>query len=113
MNLSGPTWYSNEWVFVDLMKSTGEWVSRTYPELHEENRYTFNDGRTVQLRAEDGYPASLGPNQIAHLLFARDVFGEIPSGVYTCLFDGDGVVDAAMDARVISRSLCPQEAANE
>jgi hypothetical protein len=99
VNLGGPAYWSTEWVFVDVMKVSSEWVSLDYPGLQEQG--PWGNGQTINLR-EDGYPSFLLPGQILAKLILRNVQRRAPSGVYVCLFDGDGVIDFGFDSSVVS-----------
>lgn len=57
--------------------------------------YEWDTQEPLNLTA-DGYPALLSPNQKAGRMMLRDLRRHGLSGVYTVLFDGDGVLDASM-----------------
>jgi hypothetical protein len=44
----------------------------------------------------DGWVTKLYPNQVAGTILIRDLQGHIPAGVYTVLWEGDGVVTFSM-----------------
>jgi hypothetical protein len=48
----------------------------------------------------NGWVSKLHPNQIAGTMMIRDLQGHIPAGVYTVLWEGEGVVSFSMDVDV-------------
>ncbi len=96
--LGGIAYYTTQWVFVDVMKMSSNWISLDLPGL-EYGGY-WDNGVPIALRA-DGYPAYLRPGQIVAKLMLRDVRRHAPSGRYVCLFDGDGEIDFIFDAKAV------------
>jgi hypothetical protein len=98
-NLAGIAYYSAELPFVDVMKMSSDWVS-----IYDSNlagSWTWGNGQPIHLR-DDGYPKYLEYGQILVKLMLRDVHRHAPSGRYTCLFDGDGVIDFSFDAKAVA-----------
>ncbi len=63
---------------------------------------TFDTGESLGTLRADGYPQSLPAGRIAHKLTTRDVQLHAIPGRYVALFDGDGTLDFAFDAKVAS-----------
>jgi hypothetical protein len=82
MNLAGIAYWSSEFPFADLMKSSGGWTSR-------EDNGTW--GRPFPAMTADGYPAALAAGQ--HALSAVAWTGSrYAPGRYVVLWDGDGSI---------------------
>ncbi len=52
-------------------------------------------------QTDDGYPQSLGVNMKVGRMMIRDLAQHGISGVYTVLWDGDGIVTASMDVKSV------------
>jgi len=96
LSLSSPSYWTREWIFVDVFKHVGEWVAQ------ELTSYAWNTGTDLDLRS-DGYPARLKLNQVATLLTVRDVERHYVGGWYTVLYDGEGILDFSMDVTSVHR----------
>ncbi len=96
MNLAEVTYYSREWVFVDVMKQARPWLPTT-----PGSSSPWNSGEDLKLN-ENGYPL-LADGQAAHthMMIATD--GAHPAGKYVCTYDGDGEIEFAFDAKITSR----------
>jgi len=82
INLAGIAYYSSQFPFADLMKSSMGWVSR-------DDRDVW--GAPFPGLTADGYPASLAPGQ--HALSAVAWSGShFAPGRYVVLWDGDGSI---------------------
>eukprot|EP00798_Chlamydomonas_sp_ICE-L_P027889 gene27889-12006_t len=101
VNLAGLAYWSTEWVWLDVMKSSGAWLTANADDTSLQN--PFDTQVTLELRP-DGYPARLPLNTIAHKLLLRDVQLHAMSGRYVCLYDGEGRLDFGFDAQVVSRT---------
>ena len=95
-NLEQVTYHSPQWVFVDAFRMAREWLPQ------EANSGTWNTGDTLDLTA-DGWPL-LAPGQAAGTVMYRDVDGQYPGGVYTCLYEGTGRIEFRFDAEILSES---------
>ena len=81
-NLSGIAYYSSQFPFADLMKSSGGWSSR-------DDSGTW--GAAFPKMTADGYPAALNPGQ--HALNPVAWGGSnFQAGRYVVLWDGDGSI---------------------
>ncbi len=81
-NLSGIAYYSSQFPFADLIKSSMGWTSR-------EDSGAW--GAAFPSMTRDGYPASLNPGQ--HALNAVAWAGSrFPAGRYVVLWDGEGTI---------------------
>jgi len=100
-NLGGIAYWTTQWSFVDVMKMSSHWISLDYPGHLPERETRWENGMEVHLR-DDGYPAYLEPGQILGKLMLRDVQYHAPAGRYTCLFDGDGVIEFGFDAQTVA-----------
>eukprot|EP00930_Biecheleria_cincta_P036104 TRINITY_DN24783_c0_g1_i1.p1 TRINITY_DN24783_c0_g1~~TRINITY_DN24783_c0_g1_i1.p1 ORF type:complete len:2581 (+),score=311.66 TRINITY_DN24783_c0_g1_i1:162-7904(+) len=97
ISLSGPSYWTREWIFVDVFKHVGSWVSNEF------TSYTWGTGTELHLRS-DGFPSRLLVNQALQLLTIRDVERHYADGWYTVLYDGEGVLDFNMDVTAVIRS---------
>jgi hypothetical protein len=90
-NLSGVTDYDGQWDFVDLMKSSRDWI--TY---HSAGSSPWDTGLREHIaRDADGYPLQIPspvagqPDQNVRTVVIN-VGEHLPTATYTVLFDGDG-----------------------
>lgn len=100
-NLGGVSYWTTQWSFVDVMKMSSDWISLDFPGLLPRRETSWGNGMQIHLR-DDGYPAFLAPGQMLVKLMLRDVQYHAPAGRYTCLFDGDGVVEFGFDAETVA-----------
>src|SRR5215210_6545082 len=78
INLSGVTYYSTEFPFVDVFKASKPWVFQK-----KGQKYGVGDRHEIR---EDGYPAEILPKHFAEaLVLVTD--GRYPGGEYLCLYD--------------------------
>ncbi|MCI0587488.1 MAG: BACON domain-containing protein [Planctomycetes bacterium] len=85
INLSGVTYFSPELVFVDVFRQSRPFSeSGTFPLL------------------PTGYPASLGPGEVAWTLRCSGLQGHYPAGTYHCFYEGSGTLEFQFDAQVAS-----------
>ena len=96
INLAEVTYYSREWVFVDVMKQARPWLP-TKPGSSS----PWNSGEELRLN-ENGYPL-LADGQAAHTHVMIDNEGAYPAGKYICTYDGEGDIELAFDAKVTRR----------
>jgi hypothetical protein len=96
MNLSGVAYWSTEWVFVDIFKSSERWLPQRV------SSWEWNTGAPLDLDA-DGWIRTLASGQAAGTILCGDIGGQYPAGRYVCLYDGDGDIEFYLDARVASR----------
>jgi hypothetical protein len=100
INPGGLADWSTEISFLDLAKRTRNWIAS----VNFNDYKTWGDGRDVRVRP-DGYPSELLPNQGVYGLMVRDTKGHIfPEGVYTVLYDGDGLLDFVLESSAMLRS---------
>lgn len=78
INLSGVSYWSSEWIFVDAFKQFGLLHPPNVAEPYEPN--------------SNGWPR-LGPDQIATGLLFRDIGDHYPSGYYICRYEGKGRIE--------------------
>ena len=94
-NLSGIAYYSSQFPFADLMKTSAGWTSRD------------DKGRTDRpfpAMTADGYPAALHPGQRAVNAVAWENT-HYAAGRYVILWDGDGKVSVPMSkAKIVEAS---------
>lgn len=96
MNIGGIADWSTEWAFVDVHKSSRDWVAQEF------TSYTWNTDTELNV-TDDGYLGSLKPNQLAGSMMVRDLQGHYPAGTYIVLYDGDGIIHLSMDDVVTYR----------
>ncbi len=92
-NLSGITDWSSSFPFVDLFKSSRNWISG-----NTDGRWS--DGRTVAMD-EHGWVTSLLPNQIARGILLADEMPLFMSGTFLVLYEGNGTIVYQGSARLI------------
>lgn len=83
INLDGPVDYGTEFPFVDLMKTSREWISQ------REGTWDSKEPLDVD---ENGYVKSLLPGQWAVTLMATEAGHIVPPGRYTFFYEGEGEV---------------------
>jgi len=93
-NLEGIAAWTTQLPFVDVMKSSGNWISG--------DRSQWDDGRTLDVDA-DGWVRSLAPGQIARKLMLREIGGRYPGGRYRVRYRGEGTLKFQFSARVLSQ----------
>lgn len=94
-NLNGIADWSTQWSFVDVFKTSRDWVS-------QRQGAAWGNGGTLKL-TRDGWIASLEPGQSAEALMMIDT-PHYPSGKYTLLYEGDGKITFAGGATIVSQS---------
>jgi hypothetical protein len=95
VNLSGLSYWTTAWPFVDVFKINGGWIS-------QREGASWGKGGKLNLTPE-GWVQSLEPGQYAEALIFYDNGGHFPGGNYTILYDGEGRIEIAGD-QVVSRS---------
>lgn len=107
MNFTQLCYYSREQPFVDLMKSSSEWLTQTVGATdlattgvidsipHDSNGYPLQLPVTV---------AGLAKPQIVAARMSTDQAGNYPAGEYTVLYDGSGTLAFSGDATITSQS---------
>ena len=85
--------WSGEWVYTNVFRRARPWIPQ------EADGWTWDTGQPLALNAQ-GWPL-LAEGQAAGTLMCRDLDGHYPGGVYTCLFEGSGVIQFGFDAEVI------------
>ena len=104
INVNGLQYWSTQWDYVDVFKKSGlgdtsanqGWLAQEFTD------YVWDTGQTLNISA--GYPASLAANTKTGRLMVRDLQRHGVSGVYTVLWDGDGIITCSMqDVLRISR----------
>lgn len=95
MNLSGPADWNTELPFVDVFRMSRPWVS-------QQKGQPWGRGPALELD-ENGWVKRLQLDCYAETLMCTIDGGHYPSGQYTVLYEGEGELDAAGAAKVISR----------
>jgi hypothetical protein len=80
LNVAGIADWSTEWVFVDLMKASREWITQSMPGLVEQG--AWNTGTAITLQNTTGYPALLQYNQVT----GAEAIATATSGLLTDLY---------------------------
>ncbi len=94
-NLAGIADWSTEIPFVDMFKTSREWIS-------QRQGAKWGEGGQLNLTAE-GWIASLAPGQFAEAIMMTGK--TFPAGRYTLLYDGEGKLDFALgNAKIVSQS---------
>jgi chitodextrinase len=92
-NLDPITYFSPQVPFVDVMKSSSEWISGSGSE--------WDDGGALDLDA-NGWVRSLAPGQVARRLTLRDFGDRYPGGRYLVRYKGEGTLKFGFAAAVVS-----------
>jgi hypothetical protein len=94
-NLAGIADWSSEIPFVDMFKTSREWIS-------QRQGAKWGEGGPLKLTTE-GWIASLAPGQFAETVMMTGK--TFPAGRYTLLYDGEGKLDFTFaNAKIISQS---------
>lgn len=93
-NLESVSYWSAEVPFVDVMKSSGDWISG--------DNTTWDNGQALNLDA-NGWIRSLAPGQHAKKLLLRDIADHYPAGQYLVRYKGEGTLKFQFAARVVSQ----------
>lgn len=96
INLERVGEYSRTFAFVDVFKMARPWFAQ------QVGGAAWN-GAPLDLTPE-GWVASLQPNQAAVAVLMNDQAGNYPTGPYVCLYDGQGTIQFAGDAVVVSQT---------
>ncbi|MBF2027200.1 MAG: hypothetical protein IGS48_10595 [Oscillatoriales cyanobacterium C42_A2020_001] len=83
MNVGGIADWATQWPFVDLFKTSREWIP-------QREGADWGKGEPLQLTSE-GWVASLAPGQYAETVMMIDT-PHYPSGKYTLLYEGEGKI---------------------
>jgi PKD repeat protein len=106
-NISAVSDWGAEWPFADIMKHARRWI--THNEAHVSGGVNAWDTDVLDQIPCDaqGYPLELPlavagqeTTQVVRTVWAHTA--ALPAGVYTVLYDGQGVLDAGFDAQVVS-----------
>jgi len=103
IGLSGLSYWSTQWPFVDVHVSSSHWVPNWHPQMQpREVQYRWSNGPAPVVDS-DGWPVSLEDGARIGKLMLRDVVLHAPAGLYTVLFDGHGTLEFGMDAEVVQK----------
>jgi hypothetical protein len=109
-NLAGATDYGSEWPFVNIFKNSRAWITHNHPDWTEGVPWDpWDTGMESQIPMdENGYPlqvpfeaAGADTAQVLRTVWANT--GQIPSGTYVLLYDGQGVISFWGDAQIQSQ----------
>lgn len=98
INLGGVSDYAPVTPFVDVFKTSREWISQDVVGGPWDN----SDPIAVD---NDGWVTSLETGQAAASIMITNLVGVYPSGNYVCLYDGDGTLEFLGDASVVSSDV--------
>lgn len=93
-NLNAITYWSTEIPFVDVMKSSGEWVSG--------DKTQWSNKQPLDLD-ENGWVRSLAPGQVARTLMLREIGDRYPAGQYLVRYKGQGTLKFEYSASIVSQ----------
>lgn len=95
-NLNGIADWSTQWSFVDVFKTSRDWIS-------QREGAAWGEGGKINL-TPDGWVASLEPGQWVETVMMIGS-SHYPAGKYTLLYDGEGKMTFAFDhAKIVSQS---------
>jgi hypothetical protein len=92
-NLELLSYWSPQVPFVDVMKSSSEWLSGTM--------MSWGPGEPLDLDA-NGWVRSLRPGQVVRKLMLREFGGRYPGGRYLVRYKGEGKLNFGAGARIVS-----------
>lgn len=95
MNLAGPADFATELPFVDVFRTSRAWISQKKGEK-------WGGGPKLELD-EHGWVKRLGADCFAETPLCTIQGGHYPSGKYTVFYEGEGKLDFAHAAKVVSR----------
>ena len=95
MNLSFVTYWTREWVFVDVMRQCREWLPTNT------GGQPWDSGDHIQVDS-NGWPL-LESGKAAATVTLNGMNGRYPSGKYICTYEGEGDVIFEWDAKVTKR----------
>ncbi len=95
MNLTGPADWDTELPFVDVFHLSRPWTS-------QQKGGAWGKGPALDLDAH-GWVKSLAPDCSAQTLLCTIAGGHYPSGRYTLLYDGKGVISIGGAAKVVAQ----------
>lgn len=93
-NLDGIAEYSPQLPFVDVMKSSGAWISG--------QGSTWDNQQALILDA-NGWVRSLAPGQVARKLMLREIEDRYPAGEYLVRYKGEGTLKFDFAAKTVSQ----------
>jgi len=94
-NLDAITYWSSQVPFVDVMKSSSEWMSGDV--------LNWGGGPPLDLDV-NGWVRSLAPGQVVRKLTLREFGGRYPAGRYLVRYKGEGTLRFGFAAAVVSQS---------
>jgi len=95
INLHGPADWNTELPFVDVFRMSRRWISQ---------RKGAGWGQGPELELDRfGWVKRLEPGCYAETMLCTIRGGHYPSGLYTVLYEGEGQLDAGLNAKVVSR----------
>ncbi len=108
-NLAGPSDWGTEWPFADIMKYSRQWITFNSAWVPGgENPWDTEALDQIPVD-EQGYPLELPwsvageeTTQVVRTVWANT--WALKEGIYTVLYDGDGVIDIGGDGLIVSRT---------
>eukprot|EP00899_Mesostigma_viride_P001814 jgi/Mesvir1/11633/Mv00035-RA.3 len=98
MNIGGLSDWSTQWTFVDIFRTSREWIAQ---EVRPYGPWSIDAPLDI---GEEGYPRSLALNVQAGSMMIRDLQAHFPGGWFNVFYDGDGVLDCSMtDVKEVRR----------
>jgi hypothetical protein len=94
-NLELLSYWSPQVPFVDVMKSSSEWLSGTMT--------SWGPGAPLDLDA-DGWVRSLAPGQVVRKVMLREFGDRYPGGRYLVRYKGEGKLNFGFAAKIVSES---------
>ena len=109
MNLSSVNYWTRELPFVDVTKSSMEWVTQNHHQVPGGKNPWHTDMLDSIPFDPDGYPLCLpvevekaeAPQVVASLM-CRSIYPHYPAGRYVCLYEGQGDIWFGFDAKMVS-----------
>lgn len=93
INLAGPADWSSELPFVDVFRQSRVWISQ---------RKGAAWGKGPELELDDlGWVKRLEPDCYAESMLCTISGGHYPAGLYTVLYEGEGVLECGQNARTV------------
>ncbi|MFT4539659.1 MAG: hypothetical protein ACI841_002754 [Planctomycetota bacterium] len=93
INLEALEYYSSLFAFNNVFHQASRWIPQ------DKTGMTWNTGEELDLD-DQGWVRSMGSDQAAAVLIARDLQGHYPAGRWTLEYEGKGKLEARLDGRM-------------
>lgn len=104
INIAGLAYWSTQFIFKNYFYQSSEFIPQYYPDYFNTTiQYTWNTEEIIPT-LQTGYPSELKDHQKFSKLLLRDLQLRYPKDLdFVLIYDGDGVIDLGMDAKIKNR----------